>query len=78
MPQMFRSVLKSFLFFLLFFVSSLDASVVLHDDLKKYDSFELEYFYDEGTQLSVDDIAQKESFEVLPSQFTKGYRYGNA
>lgn len=78
MSQISRSVLKSFLFFVLFFVSPLDASVVLHDGVKKYDSFDLEYLYDEDIQLSVDEIAQKEFVEVLPSQFTKGYRYGNA
>jgi len=54
------------------------ATVVLTETTKKVDNFTLQYFYDNDSLLDIRDIQNIKFSETIPSQFTQGYRYGNA
>jgi len=67
-------------FFLLFFLllSSLFADLEITSDKDKYDNFSIEYLYDETNKLTISEIQEKDFPQIIPSQFTQGYKYGNA
>ena len=54
------------------------ANVTLTDDKPIYNDFTLHYFYDENDQYDIDQIEKKNFTDLIPNQFTKGYRYGTA
>jgi len=66
------------LLFLFIFLNTLSATVVLTDSTQKYNNFTLEYLYDENSSLTIQDIAKTNFSKTIPSQFTQGYKYGNA
>lgn len=57
---------------------TLHATVNLRNNIEKYEHFTLEYLYDEDSVLAIEEIEQREFPDLLPSQFTKGYRSGTA
>lgn len=71
---MFRHIVV----FLFFCTALILASVTLTHEEAKYDSFSLQYFYDENNRLDIDDIAKKEFTQTLHSQFSLGYRSGTS
>lgn len=72
-------LLISFVLFLSFFlVNFLNASVVLTDDVTKKTNFEIQYYYDISSSLTINTIEKIAFQETIPSQFTKGYKYENA
>ena len=71
-------IIKLLLFITLFSVSMLNASVILTDDISKKENFTIKYFYDDKSLLTIEDIEKTKFKNEIPSQFTKGYRYGNA
>ena len=54
----------------IFFLSSINATVLLTDDTPKYEHFTLQNLYDE--------IEETNFTQTILSQFTKGYRDGTA
>lgn len=68
---------KNFIIFIILF-TSLHASVILTDDSNKYEDFSIQYLYDENASLTIEDVQKKEFPQTIPSQFTKGYKYGDA
>jgi len=69
---------KLFLLLFLFSTSLLNASLVLTDKFKKYDNFTLQYLYDENASLTIENVLKINFTQTIPSQFTQGYKYGNA
>jgi len=66
-----------FILLLISFHALAFSTTVLTDDSNKYESFSVGYFYDEERQLSIDDV-QSQGFHDAPSQFSFGYRDGDA
>lgn len=66
------------IFFISFFSTQLSADLVLLDSTQKYDNFTIEYLSDETSSLSFDELQLSKFHETIPSQFTQGYKYGNA
>lgn len=63
------------LFFILSF--SLNASILeLTDTQNSYSDFQVDYFYDESSELTIDQVAYYPFSSSMPSQFTLGYREG--
>ena len=58
--------------------TQLNANLVLVDSTKKYDNFTIEYLSDKTSSLSFDELQLSGFHETIPSQFTQGYKYGNA
>jgi diguanylate cyclase (GGDEF)-like protein len=67
-----------FIFLLLFLYSASHASAILTDKTEKLSGFNIEYLYDDTSSLSIDDVEKSNFTQTIPSQFTMGYRYGNA
>ncbi len=67
-------------FILLFLLSvlSLNAALVIKDSTKKYENFNIQYFYDKSSSLSIDTIQNKKFPKNINSQFTQGYKHGDA
>ncbi|MEA3370251.1 MAG: diguanylate cyclase [Campylobacterota bacterium] len=70
-------MLKFILLFSLL-LSSLNAYLLVTDESKKYENFNINYLYDEGSQLTIDDIKERKFTQNINSQFTQGYRSGSA
>ncbi|MEA3290593.1 MAG: ATP-binding protein, partial [Campylobacterota bacterium] len=66
------------LFLILILSASLNATVIISNESKKIDNFEIMYLYDKDSILEIKDIENTTFKETIPSQFTKGYRYGDA
>lgn len=73
-----KTMLMKVIFFLFIFASSVYSSVVINNAKNQVENFNIEYFYDEKSKFKIDDIEKINFDETIPSQFTKGYRYGNA
>ncbi len=69
---------KNIFVLLLLYTVVLYASVTLNDKINKYDNFSLHYFYDDSTQLGIDDIEKINFTKNIPNQFSLGYFEGNA
>ena len=68
---------------LLFILSvlSLNASLIIKEGTQKYENFNIKYLYDDANALTIQTIQtiqNKEFQKNIDSQFTQGYRYGNA
>lgn len=57
-------------------MTSLSASITFNKGDTKISHFELEYFYDNGKTLGIEEVPNKE-FKKAPSQFTFGHKKGN-
>jgi diguanylate cyclase (GGDEF)-like protein len=66
-------ILRLLILFLLLFIYSLNASIVLTDETKKVDNFALSYFYDDSQLLNIEQISQKEFTQTTRSAFSFGY-----
>ncbi|MDA7817277.1 sensor domain-containing diguanylate cyclase [Sulfurimonas sp.] len=66
------------LFLFLFVFTTLNAGVVIKDGVKKYDDFSIEYFYDESSLYSVEDVSKIKFEKQISSQFTQGYKTATA
>ena len=62
----------------LLFTTSVSATVILTDEIQKNEHFRIKYFYDESSSLTIQNISKTNFTQTIPSQFTKGYNYGNA
>ncbi|HEX5711243.1 MAG TPA: sensor histidine kinase [Sulfuricurvum sp.] len=71
--MLIRIILMLFLSF-----SYSHASLVITDTTKKYTDFSLSYLNDENNVLTIDDIADANFTQTLPSQFTLGYKDSTA
>lgn len=69
-------MLRYFLIFSLLSISLLNASITLTNDVKKYEHFQLQYFYDDSSYLDIESIEKTSFVDTIPSQFTKGYHLG--
>lgn len=69
---------KLSILFLFIFLNTLSAAVILTDSTQKYNNFTLEYMYDKNSSLTIQDIQKTKFSTTIPSQFTQGYKYGNA
>ena len=67
-----------FILLFLLFVLSLNAALVIKDSTKKYENFNIQYLYDESSSLSIETIQNKKFPKNINSQFTQGYKYGDA
>ena len=67
-------------FILLFLLSllPLNALLVINDSTDKYENFNIKYLYDENSLLTIQTIQNKEFSKDINSQFTQGYKYGDA
>ena len=63
---------------LLFCISTLNASLILLDDTQKNENFSIQYLYDEDSYLDIEDVQNINFTQRISSQFTQGYKYGNA
>ncbi len=61
---------------LIFYVSSSFASIVIAENTDQISKFSIPYVYDEKSLLSVDEIADKNFTQTVPSQFSFGYKDG--
>jgi diguanylate cyclase (GGDEF)-like protein len=66
-----------FILLLLSFHALAFSTTVLTDNSDKYEAFSIGYFYDEERQFSIDDV-QNQAFQNAPSQFSFGYKEGDA
>ena len=67
------------LFILFIFLLSLShANLTITDDVQKNDNFTLKYLYDEDASLIIENIQNSKFQKTIPSQFTQGYKYGDA
>ena len=67
------------LFILFIFLLSLShANLTITDDVQKNDNFTLKYLYDEDASLVIENIQNSKFQKTIPSQFTQGYKYGDA
>ncbi|MBN2816201.1 MAG: GGDEF domain-containing protein [Campylobacterales bacterium] len=73
-----NNIYTRILLFALLLSTSLQANLNLVNGVKKYDSFSIQYVYDENKTLNIDDIVIQKNMQEIPNQFTKGYKYGNA
>ena len=67
-----------FILLLLFSIYSLNAALVIKDNNNIYENFNIKYLYDENSSLTIQEIQHKEFLDTIDSQFTQGYKYGNA
>ena len=74
---MAQIIFKLFILLVLL-LNSANAATLLDGGTTKYENFTVSYLYDQEGNLTIDDVVQADTFEKIPSQFTKGYRYGNA
>ncbi|MEA2028299.1 MAG: 7TM-DISM domain-containing protein, partial [Campylobacterota bacterium] len=59
-------------------VSSLDASELkVYDSDMSFDSFEMEVFEDQSTQLTIDEIIQVNRFSKTKNSISRGYSQSN-
>lgn len=70
--------MKKLILLFLFFALSLSANLIIEDEIKKYDNFNIEYLYDESSSLTIQSIEDQTFSQNINSQFTQGYKYGNA
>lgn len=61
---------------LIFYISSSFAAIVISENTDQISKFSIPYIYDEKSLLSVDDIADKNFTQTIPSQFSFGYKDG--
>ncbi len=66
------------LFLFLFFSLTLNAHLIINDEIKKYDHFHIQYLYDESSSISIQTIQNKKFTQEINNQFTQGYKYGDA
>ena len=71
-----KKIITGIFFLLLSFTTY--AQVTIDDTSTRLRHFTIEYFYDESKQMGIDDVAGKSFFKEIPSQFTLGYKEGNA
>jgi diguanylate cyclase (GGDEF)-like protein len=71
-------MLKLTTLFFFLFITTLNATLTLTKDTKKYDDFRLKYFYDDSSSLTIDEIQIINFTQTIPNQFTQGYHSGTA
>ncbi|MEA3383555.1 MAG: ATP-binding protein [Campylobacterota bacterium] len=72
-------MLTRFLLIIFFyFATSLNANVVIEDDMDKIDDFNIQYYYDEYSKIKTNEIEKINFNETIQNHFTQGYRYGDA
>lgn len=67
-----------FLLLLLLFTFSLNATLLITNERQKYENFNISYLYDETSSLGIQEIQNKKFTTEIDSQFTEGYKLGNA
>lgn len=67
--------MKIFIFILLF-INTLFANIILNKEITKKSNFVLEEFFDSSKKITINEI-ENEKFETIPSQFTFGHKRGN-
>ena len=67
--------MKIFIFILLF-INTLFANIILNKEITKKSNFVLEEFFDSSKKITINEI-ENETFETTPSQFTFGHKRGN-
>ena len=68
---------KLFTLFILLYSPLWSTALSITHDFKKSDNFTLQYYDDENSVLTIDDIEKIDFKETIPSQFTLGYKYSN-
>ncbi|MEA3315706.1 MAG: ATP-binding protein, partial [Campylobacterota bacterium] len=71
-------IIRVILTTLFYFTISLNAHIILNDNIDKIDYFNIQYYYDKNSKIKIDEIEQIDFNETIQNQFTKGYRYGDA
>jgi hypothetical protein len=66
----------SILLFLIFNI--LHANIILDDNIKKLDNFEIKYLYDTTASLSIDTIKTTKFSKIISNQFAMGYKEGTS
>jgi len=71
-------MIKLSIIFIFILLNTLSATVIITDSTQKYKNFTIEYLYDDSSSLTITDIQNREFSKTISSQFTEGYKYGNA
>ncbi len=66
------------LFALFLSITTSFGSLIINDKTHVYDDFSIEYYYDDSSKLSINEIKNKPFSTTLNNKFTQGYKYGNA
>lgn len=64
------------IFLLLLYVSSSFSAIVISDNTQALSKFSLPYLYDEKSLLNVNEVADLNFTQTIPSQFSLGYKEG--